>query len=148
MIHQTSVLVYIYTMCSREGIQTSGPFHSDVWSLLYMYSWARASDFDRVRSFDLLRLWLFTHMLLLIIVLLFDGFLFISLLWSLVPDRFSIASSIDFVIAIDFKHFSNNDFNGFLCYKINRFPQMISNRFQIQNTFIKPFKAHSKEKSY
>ena len=37
------------------------------------------------------------------------------------------------------KHFLNNDFNGFYCYKINRFPQMISNCFQIQNTFIKPF---------
>ena len=40
------------------------------------------------------------------------------------------ASSIDFVIAIDFKHFSNNDFNGFYCYKINWSPQMISNHFK------------------
>ena len=28
-----------YTVILREGIQTSGPDHSDVWSLLYLFSW-------------------------------------------------------------------------------------------------------------
>ena len=137
-----------FTIILREGIQTSGPDISDVWSLLHLFSGLMTPGFDRNGSTDFFRLLLHVYISLLIIVLL---------LWWIFMHFYAMITCLRiasrllrqscFVIAIDFKHFSNKYFNGFLLYKINRFPQMISNCFQIQNMFIKPFKSHSEEKS-
>ena len=88
-----------YTVILREGIQTSGPDHSDVLSLLYLFSWVYDPG---IRSERFLR----PSPTLVTCLYAIDGHRFLALMDfyafhyydHLVTDRMSIASPIEYCI--------------------------------------------------